>query len=181
MQTTNVINSTPLVLSSATVKLLDAALSGEFSGRGKWKKAADAIIADGVHSSMLIKPARGEANPYEALHFQINGLIVSHFSDHVQKLIPKEPKVLSDVDKDTRRYWMQQIGTMFGLIRKYVVQAEAEPKDTSPRVPKTKVQMAREYYQKGDEKLQSIENPTFDVAGFLKEHKALIAKYIPKA
>ena len=174
MQTSN------LVLSDKSVNALNAALNTELSGRGKWKKAADAIIADGVDSAMLVKPARGEENPYARLHGQIEGLIVSHFSDHVQKILPKEPKVLSDVDKETRRYWVKQIGSLFNVIRKHVIAAEAEPVTKTPKVAKTKVQRARGKIGEAIELVQAIDAPTFDVSAYVKEQKALMEKYLPK-
>lgn len=174
MQTSN------LVLDDKALANLDSALNTELSGRGKWRKASDSIIACGVDSSMLVKPARGEENPYAKLHGQIEARIVSHFSAHVQSILPKEPKVLSDVDKETRRYWVKQIGSLFNVIRKHVIAAEAEPVTKTPKVAKTKVQRARGKIGEAIELVQAIDAPTFDVAAYVKEQKALMEKYLPK-
>ena len=86
-------NQVQKVLSQATVTLGKSAIDSDQKVAGKWKKFADSAISDGITSAMLAKPAKGEQNPNELLHNQINDMIVSTFSEHVQKIIVKEKPV----------------------------------------------------------------------------------------
>jgi hypothetical protein len=169
-----------VVMSAETSKKVADAVSGEIVLKGKWKKASDLLMADGITVEMLDKPAKGEANPHENLHNQINRTIVSTFSTHVQSCLAKEMKTLSDVDKETKRYWTKQISSLFGKIRTHLESAYKLAEDeangiTSPRVAKTKVSRIKAHFNSALDILKSLENPSFDVTKVISDLKLLVA------
>ena len=168
------------VMNSATASALANAISAEVVLKGKWKKASDLLISSGITTAMLVKPAKGEVNPNEKLHDQINATIVSTFNKHVQSCLAKEMKVLSEVDRETKRYWTKQISSLFNKVRTHLETAEKLADDESkgiiaPRVTVTKVQRAKNSLQEGINILKSLEKPDFDVVKMISDLKTMIA------
>jgi hypothetical protein len=170
-----------IVLSQTTVKNLTDAVDIDLKTAGKWRKACDAMISDGVSANMLDKPAKGETNKFEALHNQVNALIVSTFSAHVQTILQKETKTLSDQDKETKRYWSKQIGSYFRKVQIQLQKAQdqlLDTKESTPRVVKSKIDKIKKALKDAIELAQSLENPAFDVTDFVKEVKLCSAMVI---
>ena len=169
-------NQVQKVLSQATVNLGKSAVDSDQKVSGKWKKFADSAISDGITSAMFTKPAKGEANPNELLHNQVNDMIVSTFTEHVQKIIAKETKTLNEVDKETKRYWVRQISSYFNKVRMHIAKVENEGEANEPRVPKTKVERIKEHLAEAVRIAQAIESPNFAVNDFIKAIKLEMAK-----
>jgi hypothetical protein len=160
-----------VVMSQNTAQVLGDVIKGTITLVGKWRKAADLLIADGINSGMLIKPAKGEKNPNELLHNQINSVITGTFSEHVQKILAKDTKTLNDEQKETKRYWVRQTSSLFNKVRMHLVEAEkleADPDGKSPRVPTTKQGRAKDKINEAIKILKSIEKPDFDVVAVCK-------------
>jgi hypothetical protein len=163
-------------MSDNTKKNLAIALDGELKQVGKWKKASDLLMADGISSDMLIKPSKGEVNSNELLHGQIEDTIVSTFSEHVQKIIVKETKTLNDEQKETKRYWVRQVSSLFNKVRVHLLKAEAEPVEKGAKVILPKFQKVINKLNEAIEIAQSIESPNFDVTDVVKALKLQIAR-----
>ena len=89
-------------------------------------------------------------------------------------------KVLSEVDRETKRYWTKQISSLFNKVRTHLETAEKLADDESkgivaPRVPVTKVQRAKNSLQEGINILKSLEKPDFDVVKMISDLKTMIA------
>lgn len=162
--TINTVTTSP-VLSSKTCQLIKTTCSGDIAIRNKWRFLGEGLVSEGVTSLMLNKPSKGEYNPNEKLHGQINSAIESSFDDATQKLLKAEPKTLDQIQKGVRHYWIQQKASLFNKIRAHVVEVEkGDTKDT--RTTKTKVQRILEKLGEARKLAKSMESPTFDVKAF---------------
>lgn len=140
----------------------------------------------GVRVRMLEGKGKGSKGAklaeYQPLHDQIKAAIIDSYDDDVKALIAKEPKTLGKIEAGLRTYWLSNMtSAYFGKVRTHVAAIEA-------RGGKPKVKVSTTFYGRLNksflamyENLGKQKEPEFDVAGFIKEHKALVAKYqIPK-
>jgi len=154
------------VLSEAGVNTLADTLKADQGVAKKWKKNSDVLMSEGVTSLMLVKPKKGATNKFEDLHNQINATIVSTFNQTVRDILAKDVKTLSDEQKETRRYWMKQMGSYFNKIAKYLASAEKalQDADKGPKTPKLKVNRFDEMVFNLKEFIQKWEDPEIDVS-----------------
>lgn len=172
------VKANAVVMSQSTQKLVADAVATDIKVQGKWRKAGDALVADGITSKMLTKPEQGQPNPNALLHKQVEDTIISTLPQHIQEILPKEPKTLNEVDKESRRYWRKQVGSLFNKIKNHVVKIEQEEEDTSSGVvktPTTAVQRIRARLDDAKKRVRDLKEPTFDVVAVCKQIDATLA------
>jgi hypothetical protein len=161
-------NSVKKVASAQSIKLLNQACGGEVAVSNVWKLTSDSLRGDGITSTMLASPKKGEENVYENLQFQIkNSGIVPSFTKEVQALLVKDTKTLSDTDKATKRYWQQQVGSLYNKVRSHLAKAENEASGVV-RVAKTDIEKIKASLLDAYDRARKIEEPNFDVIAFGK-------------
>lgn len=168
-----------VVMSASTAKYVANAVSNEITLRGKWRKTSDALISDGITSNMLVTVKKGEENPHENLHYQLREVIKGTFNKHVQTCLGKEMKVLSDTDKETKRYWNKQISSLFNKVRTHLENAEKLSEDEAsgtitPRVAKTKVSRIKKHLNDVLDILKSLEDAKFNIPETQNNIKAIL-------
>lgn len=115
-----------------------SAVNAENTARDRWAKAGKALYKAGVRVEALTKGTQDEPNPAQddSLIGTIERMIVEALSASVKpmkfdsgtytvgELVGLSREALRDADdkvlSQTRRYWQQQIGSIFGLVRRYV-------------------------------------------------------------
>jgi hypothetical protein len=155
-----------IVLSETGVNVLADTIKADQGVTKKWKKCSDVLMSEGVTSLMLVKPKKGTTNKFEVLHNQINATIVSTFNQTVKDILVKDVKTLSDEQKETRRYWMKQMGSYFNKIAKYLASAEKalQDADRGPKTPKLKINRFDEMVFNLKEFIQKWEDPEINVS-----------------
>jgi len=118
--------------------VLSSAVNAENTARDRWAKAGKALYKAGARIEALTKGTKDEPNPAQddSLIGTIERMIVEALSATVKPMkfdsgtytvgelvgLPRE--ALRDADdkvlSQTRKYWQQQIGSIFGLVRRYV-------------------------------------------------------------
>lgn len=138
--------------------VVSAAVNAENSARDKWAKAGKALFKAGARVEALTKGTKDEPNPAQddSLIETVESMIVDALTACVkpmrfgsdtftvgdllaltrEELREYDDKVLSQ----TRRYWQQQAGSLFGLVRRYVdrVQNPDKARGTKKAKPETK-------------------------------------------
>lgn len=115
-----------------------AAVNAENSARDKWAKAGKALYKAGARVEALTKGTKDEPNPAQddSLIETVERMIVDALTACVKPmkfgtetytvgaLLALTRDELRDADdkvlSQTRRYWQQQTGSLFGLVRRYV-------------------------------------------------------------
>lgn len=155
------------VLPETTCAYITTACRDDIKVLHKWRKTADALMADGINSDMLVKTPKGETNPNQALHDQIERAIKASFDEDVQLLLVKEPKSLSQVSKGVRSYWIKQVSSYFNKIRQHLKKLEEDGADKS-RVTKTKKERIQAHIKNALDLVKSFENPDFNATALAK-------------
>jgi hypothetical protein len=117
---------------------LASAVNAENTARNRWEKAAKALFKAGVRVEALTKGTKDKPNPAQddSLIATIERMITEALSASekpmkfgvqsytVGELVGMSREALRDADdkvlSQTRRYWQQQIGSIFGVMRKHV-------------------------------------------------------------
>jgi hypothetical protein len=110
-------------LSSATITAISTWTNKTLTTDKAKVKAVDALFADGVTSSMLTAPDKGEST---VLFDSVKVGIVLGFTASVQTLLKKDTKGLKEADKKDKRYWQQQIGSKLKDLRNALASREAQ-------------------------------------------------------
>lgn len=115
-----------------------AAVNAENVARDKWSKAGKALYKAGARVEALTKGTKEEPNPAQddSLITTVERMIVEALTASVKPmkfgaetytvgaLLALTREELRDADdkvlSQTRRYWQQQTGSLFGLVRRYV-------------------------------------------------------------
>lgn len=153
-------------LSAELSRITTDVCSGDRAIRNKWQFLGEAYHSEGITSTMLAKVGRGEFNPNEKLHLQIDTAITVSFDKEVQKILKAEPKTLDQVQKGVRHYWIQQRSSLFNKIRGHVVEAEKSGKDKDTRTTRPKTERALEHLGNARKLVKSMESATFDIKAF---------------
>jgi len=175
---------TPLVLSTKTFELTTLTVKGDYAQDAKWKKLADAYHADGITTSMLELPKKGETSPHADLHAQVKSAIVLSFEKDTQALLQKESKTLSEIMQGTKSHWVKQIGSKYAKIQKHLLKFEnvengvVEEKTSTPKLPKTKEGRVAYHLELAIRELQGMETPSQDVTSDIKTLTLIRARYI---
>lgn len=167
------------VLGSDSARALSEAVKAESGARNKLKKCSDSLMSDGVTSSMLAKPSKGEANKFEALHNQINDIIIGTFSKTVQDIMAMPATARNDEQKETNRYWRQQVNSLFSKVRAHLTKTEKELLEGStPIVQRSKLEIIHDKLVEVREMVQKWKNPELgcSVNDFLSNLELLIAE-----
>lgn len=124
-----------------------AAVNAENSARDKWAKAGKALYKAGARVEALTKGTKDEPNPAQddSLIEAIERMIVDALTACVKPmkfgqetytvgaLLSMTREELRDADdkvlSQTRRYWQQQVGSLFGLVRRYVDRVQNPDKE----------------------------------------------------
>lgn len=144
-----------------------SAVNAENTARDKWAKAGKALFKAGVRVEALTRGTKDEPNPTQddSLIETVERMIVDALTACVKPmrfgtesftvgaLLALTREELRDLDNavlsQTRRYWQQQVGSLFNLVRRYVdrvqnpdkqrskkgkAESKAEPTESSPIV-----------------------------------------------
>ena len=176
---------TTIVLNIEAQKALTDAVNKDVAVSSKWRKCAELFVSQGVTSAMLVKVGRGEDNPNEMLHHQINTAIIAAFSDHVKAVISKETKTLTPEQQETKRYWQKQLGSYFNKITKHVKKIEDTDKEPTAKganqkrggVPKNAKGKIQYYLLQCIESMRKLETPMPSQDTDIKALQAIMAKY----
>ena len=142
--------------------VVSAAVNAENSARDKWAKAGKALYKAGARVESLTKGTKDEPNPaqddsliatvermiVEALTACVKPMKFGAESYTVGALLALTREELRDADdkvlSQTRRYWQQQVGSLFGLVRRYVdrVQNPDKERGTKKAKPETKAEVS---------------------------------------
>jgi hypothetical protein len=110
-------------LSTATINAIGAWSGQSVKVDNAKTKAVDSLYADGVTSAMLVAPAKGEPT---VLFDSVKLSVVMGFTATVQALLKKDTKGLSDAQKESKRYWQQQIGSKVKDLRNALTRRETQ-------------------------------------------------------
>lgn len=142
--------------------VVSAAVNAENSARDKWAKAGKALYKAGARVEALTKGTKDEPNPaqddsliatvermiVEALTACVKPMKFGAESYTVGALLALTREELRDADdkvlSQTRRYWQQQVGSLFGLVRRYVdrVQNPDKERGTKKAKPEAKTEVS---------------------------------------
>lgn len=118
--------------------VISAAVNAENSARDKWVKTGKALFKAGARVEFLVRGSKDEPNPQQddSLIETVERMIVDALTASVKPmrfgaesytvgaLLSLTREELRDADdkvlSQTRRYWQQQVGSLFGLVRRYV-------------------------------------------------------------
>lgn len=127
--------------------VLASAVNAENTARDRWVKASKALYKAGVRVEALTKGTKDVPNPTQddALISTIERMIIDALSASVKpmkfgstmytvgELIGLSREALRDagdvVLSQTRRHWQQQVGSLFGLVRRYVDRVQNPDKE----------------------------------------------------
>lgn len=130
------------------------AVNAENSARDKWAKAGKALYKAGARVEALTKGTKEEPNPAQddSLIEAIERMIVDALTACVKPmkfgaesytvgaLLSLTREELRDADdkvlSQTRRYWQQQVGSLFGLVRRYVDRVQNPDKERGAKKAK---------------------------------------------
>jgi hypothetical protein len=163
-------------ISTALVSLITETFKADYQVRHKFKFMAQSLADEKVTAEMLNKPEKGEENPYAKLHKQIESGIFHSYTKEVQELLHKEPKTLNEIDKGTRRYWLQQIASNFGKVRTHLAKLEndeANPEEAKTRATRTKKDRIQDHLNQIVKIAKGYDSATFDIKAFLSKAKEL--------
>ena len=172
----------------ATAKLSTATINaiGAWSGKSREAdnakvKAVDGLYADGVTSAMLLAPAKGEST---VLFDSVKVSVVLGFTAQVQALLKKDTKTLNETQKDTKRYWQQQIGSKVKDLRKALArrEAQAQESDGAGADKATWESVKRKVIAEIITQAQGKEASTIkDIGAFIKDLQSALARIPAKA
>jgi hypothetical protein len=114
-------------LSTATINAIGAWAGQSVKVDNAKVKAVDSLHADGVTAAMLVAPAKGEST---VLFDSVKVSIVLGFSVATQALLKKDTKGLSEAQKESKRYWQQQIGSKLKDLRNALTRREAQGQES---------------------------------------------------
>jgi hypothetical protein len=114
-------------LSTATINAIGAWSGQSVKVDNAKVKAVDSLHADGVTAAMLVAPAKGEST---VLFDSVKVSIVLGFTSTVQALLKKDTKGLSEAQKESKRYWQQQIGSKLKDLRNALARREAQGQES---------------------------------------------------
>ena len=115
-------------LSTATINAIGAWAGQSVKVDNAKIKAVDSLHADGVTAAMLVAPAKGEST---VLFDSVKVSIVMGFTATVQALLKKDTKGLSEAQKESKRYWQQQIGSKLKDLRNALTRREAQGSESN--------------------------------------------------
>lgn len=131
-----------------------AAVNAENSARDKWAKAGKALYKAGARVEALTKGTKEEPNPAQddSLIETVERMIIDALTACVKPmkfgqetytvgaLLSLTREELRDADdkvlSQTRRYWQQQVGSLFGLVRRYVDRVQNPDKERGAKKAK---------------------------------------------
>jgi hypothetical protein len=115
-----------------------SAVNAENTARDRWSKAGKALYKAGARVEALTKGTKDEPNPSqddslietiekmitEALSASVKPMKFGGGTYTVGELLNMTREALREADdkvlSQTRKYWQQQVGSIFGLVRRYV-------------------------------------------------------------
>lgn len=135
--------------------VVSAAVNAENSARDKWAKAGKALYKAGARVEALTKGTKDEPNPSQddSLIDTVERMIVDALTACVKPmkfgaesytvgaLLALTRDELRDADdkvlSQTRKYWQQQVGSLFGLVRRYIDRVQNPDKVRGTKKSKT--------------------------------------------
>jgi hypothetical protein len=168
--------TTTIKLSSASVSAIGAWSGQSVKTDNSKTKAIDSMYADGVTAAMLVAPSKGEPS---ALFDSIKVSIVAGFTVATQALLKKDTKGLSEGQKETKRYWQQQIGSKLKDLRNALTRREAQGNEsdgagTKPASFEARLKRDLTKYIAQIEKLEAAPFSVIEMLKHLKSASALI-------
>lgn len=108
-----------IALSKECVTYVVETLKAESAVGKRWKRAADLLRAEGVTSEIL------KEDKDFRMKFQLEVITLS-FNQTEQGILAKPGTVLTEAEKVTKRYLIQQKGSLLSKVIKHVSRAEEE-------------------------------------------------------
>ncbi len=115
-------NATVKFPSAATCTIVIDALKGDVTQANRWKKAADALSADGVTAASLATVKKGGNEDLRT--FVKAKIVMPSFTAAEQRLLETPTKGLSDEKKGKKATLQMDIGSRFSKIERHLKAAE---------------------------------------------------------
>jgi hypothetical protein len=125
---------------------------------------------------MLVAPAKGEST---VLFDSVKVSIVMGFTATVQALLKKDTKGLSEAQKESKRYWQQQIGSKLKDLRNALTRREAQgaESDGAGADKSTWESTKRKVLSEMIAQAQKKESSTIkDISAFIKDLQSALAR-----
>ena len=155
-------------LSPESVSNVVETLKAQAGVEKRWVKSADLLRADGITSEMLEKDK-------EVRDYFKKDVILLSFSKAEQAIMAKPAAALSDEEKITRRWVMQQVGSRLSRVTQHVRKAEQEEQMTDDERGARKVADLATRLKKDlsywIEKIEKAEAVTFSATQMIKHLK----------
>lgn len=150
-----------------------SAVNAENTARDRWAKAGKALYKAGARVEALTKGTKEEPNPgqddslietiekmiTEALSASVKPMKFGGGTYTVGELLNMTREALREADdkvlSQTRKYWQQQVGSIFGLVRRYVERVQNPDR----------VRGKKE--KKADDKVAGSEDPIVTIQGWI--------------
>jgi hypothetical protein len=157
-----------------------SAVNAENTARDRWAKAGKALYKAGARVEALTKGTKDEPNPSQddSLIDAIQTMIVEALSASVKpmkfdgeqftvgELLGLSREELREYDNkvlsQTRKYWQQQVGSIFGLVRRYVDRVQNPDKARDKKEKKT------------DDKVATTDDPIVTIQGWVNSATKMV-------
>lgn len=163
-----------LNLTAETVSTVVETLKAEAGVLKKWKKAADALRAEGVTSEML-------TNDKEVRDAFKKDVILLSFTKTEQTIAAKPITACTDEEKVTRRFVATETGSRLGRVIRHVAAAEKEEMMTdeergAKKVADLATRLKKDltYWVEKIEKAEAVTFSATQMIKYLKDASALI-------
>lgn len=175
-------NATVKFPSAATCTIVIDALKGDVTQSNRWKKAADALSADGVTAASLATVKKGGNEDLRT--FVKAKIVMPSFTVAEQKLLETPTKGLSDEKKGKKATLQMDVGSRLSKIERHLQAAEeaaanalANDSDGAGKTKATKEDTWRKTLSTVLTQVQSAEGVKInDVSAFVKALKDAIAR-----
>jgi len=163
-------------LNTATIDRVSKAVASSILADKHGTAAIDALIADGFDKPTDFVSPKSQGSTVSVEEFNaINDAIVLGFTAHIQRLLAKPVKSLTDAQKTTRRYWQQQIGAKRNDFKRGMQRRiDAASPDGGAQRTRTIDEWFRDMANDGIKKCRNAEEAPFDIADMIKACEAVL-------
>ena len=173
------------VLTQNTSKIVLDAINADNTAKAKWRKASDALVAEGVTSSMLDK-SKKESN-VETLIGQVESIVLQSITKAQLEIRKKEKVKLNDEQLVTHRFVQTEKASRYSKIVSHLKKMENEgilgddsrgaqtPK--AGKKPKDAKAQVAWYLDLAIRTMQSMTNPEIGVSTDIKTLQVIESKY----
>lgn len=155
------------------VRLLDVLRAAEYK--------ADYMTAPKGEAKEEVIHVNGANHTRLEVHTATKKAVVLGFSQTIQALLDTPTTALSQVKKDDKKYWQQQIGSRMSDFKRLLTKSEADADGGTPNTKKDLLTQLTELVNNAKGKAQKAEKPEFDVTAFVKAMDSGLAALTKKA